>query len=478
MESILWIRNKRGQVVPFRANPVQKIYWARKTRRNLWLKPRQKGISKIIDADQLLDCIRKPTNAVVISHEREATQRLFSAVQFFIDTAKTQPAVSIYSKSEIRFPETGSYYYLGTAGQKAFGRGDTINRAHLSEASFYENLERILAGISEAAEYGIIDIETTPNGRGEFYELWQKAKRGESSFTPIFIPWFIDEEYSVEKMTEEEKQGLSASIQEMFAIPDSQFEIAQEERELISKVKSEWGIKVTIGMLKWRRCKIWDKGELFWQEYPEDDVSCFLQTGRSVFHKITTKREMMVPLDNIQTWKASIEEKEILKRKLLYAGLDGAEGTPHGDAHNFSVISIDAKTQKATVIFEITSNEPYEMFDEKVAFVCKAFNIFLGVEKNGVGLAHVQKLKQLGVRMVEWETTAAVRPMMIAELEEAYRKEDLIETYPEAENEARDMIYTESNRPEARKGRHDDRIFGRAVAWQMRKRPMPGVTFI
>jgi len=417
---------------------------------------------------------------VVISHEREATTRLFSAVRFFIDHLEVKPQISIDSKSEIRFPKAGSFYWIGTAGQKAFGRGDTIGRAHLSEAAFYENLERILAGISEAAEYGTIDIETTANGRGEFYEIWQKAKKGTSSFTPIFIPWFIDDEYSVERMNEEEKRGLSASTQEMFAMPDDEFiaSFTAEEKFLVTRVAREWKIILTAGQLKWRRYKIWDKGALFWQEYPEDDVSCFLQTGRSVFGKITTRKEMRIPLDNIQAWQRTDKEKEILKKKLMYAGLDGAEGTPTGDAHNFSVIDLDAETQKAAVVFEITSNEPYEIFDQKVAFVCKAFNIFLGVEKNGVGLAHVQKLKQLGVRMITWDTTAAVRPMMIAELEEAYRKEELIETYLEGEDEARDMVYTDNNRPEARKGRHDDRIFGRAIAWQMRKKPRAGITIV
>jgi hypothetical protein len=414
---------------------------------------------------------------VVISHEKESTKRLFSAVQFFIEKAEAQPMVSIYSTSEIRFPETGSYYYIGTAGQKAFGRGDTINRAHLSEAAFYENLERILAGISEAAEYGIVDIETTANGRGEFYELWQKAKRGQSPYTPIFIPWFIDDEYSMEKMTEEEKQGLSISTQEMFAIPDKDFELTQEEIELIKKVDAEWEIKLTIGQIKWRRYKIWDKADLFWQEYPEDDVSCFLQTGRSVFHKITTKKELRIPLDNIEQWKASAEEKEALKKRTLYGGIDGAEGTLTGDAHNFSVIDAPAGKPKATVIYEYNSNEPIDVFWFKIKKVLDQYNIFLGVEKNGLGVAHVRKAREMKVRFIEW-ITSTNRPAMISELEEAYRKEDLIETYPEAENEARDMIYADNNRAEARKGKHDDRIFGRAIAWQMRKRPKAGVTFL
>jgi hypothetical protein len=433
------------------------------------LKPRQKGLSKIIDADQLVDCIRKPTNAVVISHEKESTQRLFSAVRFFVENAFVPPKVSIYSKSEMRFPETGSYYYVGTAGQKAFGRGDTIQRAHLSEAAFYDNLERILAGISEAAEYGTIDIETTPNGRGEFYDLWQKAKQGKSPYTAIFIPWFIDDEYSVENMTEKERQGLSVSVQEMFNIPDAEFmqHITQDEQKLIKMAKDDWKITITAGQLKWRRYKIWDKGLLFFQEYPEDDISCFLQSGRSVFNQITTTKDKRIPLDDLASWHGTDEQKKELKKRRMYAGLDGAEGTLTGDAHCFAVI--DFVNGKATVVFELHSNDPIDVFDYKVAQICKQYNILVGVEKNGVGLAHLNKLETLGVPFViDWDTTAGSRPVMITELEEAYRKGFLTETYTQAEEEARDMVYTEKNRAEHKQGKHDDRVFARAIAWQMR----------
>ena len=253
------------------------------------MKARQKGISKIIDADQFIDCIRKPVNAVIISHEKEATKRMFDSVHSFIETAKVKPAISIDSRNEIRFPKRGSSYFIGTAGQKAFGRGDTVGRAHLSEAAHYLNFERIFGGISEAAEYGQIDIETTPNGREQIYDMWQKAKAGRSSYTPIFIPWYIDDEYNVENMTEKERDGLSKSVKEIFEIPDNEFMagISDDERRLIKRVEKEWNIKLTSGMLKWRRYKIWDRGEMFFQEYPEDDVSCFLQTGRTVFYKIT-----------------------------------------------------------------------------------------------------------------------------------------------------------------------------------------------
>lgn len=479
IQSLFRIRDKRGNLVPLKFNIAQNYYWEKKTRRNLILKARQKGISKIIDADQLVECLKGPYNAVVVSHEKEATERLFAAVQFYMEnmsTDKIKPSVSIDNARELKFPKTGASYFIGTAGQKAFGRGDTVHRAHLSEAAFYPDLEKILGGIAEAAEYGQIDIETTPNGREQFYDLWQKAKSGKSSYTPIFIPWFIDGEYSLENLTEKERNGLSASVRAMFDIPDLEFmlNLSPEEKNLIGRVDKEWGIKMTAGQLKWRRYKIWDKGEMFFQEYPEDDVSCFLQSGRSVFTKITTDPSKRIPLDDLDKWKATAEEKAKLKKRRLFGGVDCAEGTPNGDAHCFSVMDIDIDKGKGAVIFEITSNDPIDTFCLKVRDICRDYDIQLAVEKNGLGIAHIRKLKELGVILSEWVTNGTNRPLMISELEEAYRKEDLVETYPEAENEARDMEYN-GDKAEAKKGKHDDRIMSRAIAWQQRNKAVAGL---
>ena len=432
----------------------------------------------------MIDCVRRSINAVVISHEKMATQRLFGAVRSFIETAAAPPFTSIDSKSEIRFTESKSSYFIGTAGQKAFGRGDTVDRAHLSEAAFYPDLERIINGIAEAAEFGQIDIETTPNGREMFYDMWQKAKAGKSSYTPIFIPWFIDEEYSAENMTEEEKGGLSASVQEMFLIPDDKFmqTLEVDEKNLVEKVKREWNIELKPGMLKWRRAKLWDKGLMFYQEYPEDDVSCFLQSGRSVFSQVITDVTRRIPLDDFESWAIrkgmTKAEKAMFKNKLLYGGIDPAEGTPNGDAHSFAVIDVDMESGKAVTIFEMTSNDPIDVFAARIKTIMEDFNIWLGIEKNGVGLAMCQKMQSLGVRFTQWETTGTNRPVMITDLEEAYRKGELIETYMAAEDELRDMEYGEDNRADHKKGKHDDRVFARAIAWQMRKKPMPGVTYL
>ena len=157
-------------------------------------------------------------------------------------------------------------------------------------------------------------------------------------------------------------------------------------------------------------------------------------------------------------------------------GVDGAEGLRGGDRHSFAVI--DHKAKPARVAFEMTTDDPLDVFDLRVAEMCRKYHIKLMVESNGVGVAHCQKFKELGVSFKEWDTTAGTRPVMIVELEEAYRKGELVETYPEAQNELMDMYYDNMNRPTHPAGRHDDRVFARAIAWQARKQGEVAFRFI
>lgn len=467
----------------FKFNFAQNYYWQKRRRRNIILKYRQGGITKVIDADQLVDCIRRPTNAVVMSHEKKSTSRLFEAVENFIDNLKVKPVTSINNVNEIKFPKRGSSYFVGTAGSRAFGRGDTVNRAHLSEAAFYPDLESTLNGIAEACEFGQIDIESTPNGHNKFHEVYLAAKNGQSSYTAIFLPWFTNPDYSADKMTEKEKSELSDAVVKLFSIPDAEF-IAQytdEEKELVAKVAEEWGILLSPGQIKWRRCKIWDKGIYFFQEYPEDDISCFLQNERSVFTQITTKPELKIPLDNLSTWRPTEDEetnkvlREHIQSTQLFGFVDGAEGIPDGDFHSFAVIAF--LDNQFRVVYDYTSREPYDVFDYKVSEIVKNYNFVFGCEKNGIGKTHIEKFKTLGLDVYEWNTEKTSRSLMISQLEEAYRKEELIESYPEAERQARDMEYTDG-RAEHKQGGHDDRVFARAGAWQMIKLPTPGITIL
>ena len=162
LESLLYIDNKEGIVVPFKLNKVQRYFQENKSNRNIVLKHRQGGMSSCVLADMFTDCLVIPhTQCAVVSHETRSTQRLLDRVQFFYNLmSEPKPLLGAESRSEKTFPELHSSIYIGTAGARAFGHGDTIRKALMSELALYEDGEKVLNGVEDAVPHsGEINIE-------------------------------------------------------------------------------------------------------------------------------------------------------------------------------------------------------------------------------------------------------------------------------------------------------------------------------
>ena len=267
---LLYIDDKQGVVRPFRFNKAQQYFNEHKGNRNIIIKARQLGVSSSILADMFTDCITIPhTSCAVVSHETRATQRLLDRVQFYYDTMEEpKPDTGAESRSEKTFPDLHSSIYVGTAGSRAFGRGDTIRKALLSELAFYEDGEKILNGIEDSVPItGELTLETSPNGEDNIaYETWVRAREGKSPFKPFFFPWWWGADYQIPRDSD-------------LALPEDKGELifTGEELELIERAK------LTEAQIRWRRWKIGEKGGLFYQEYPEDEVTCFITIGDPVF---------------------------------------------------------------------------------------------------------------------------------------------------------------------------------------------------
>lgn len=167
------------------------------------LKGRQVGISTYIGGRIYHKAThRKGVRAFILTHEEKATDNLFGMVARFHENCpqEVRPETGSASAKVLSFAKLDSDYKVGTAGNKATGRSETIQLFHGSEVAFWPNAEDHLAGIMQA----IADVpgtevflESTANGiGGEFHALWQKAERGETDFEPVFIPWFMHEEYT------------------------------------------------------------------------------------------------------------------------------------------------------------------------------------------------------------------------------------------------------------------------------------------
>lgn len=268
IESCLSIVDKDSRKVPFRWRKAFAHWWDNHTNDDFIIKARKMGFSAGISAVWLHACIfTQNARVVMVSHEESATKRLLERVRYYISNCEIPIRTKKNSENEISFPDTNSTFWIGTAGQRAFGRGDDITHLHLSEICFYPNME-VVTGVKEAMRNnGIVVRESTANGAGTpSHNLWKRSVEKKNSIKAHFFGWYWDEEY---------------------CSPDhTPFELTPEEVELKKMLDLSWG------QMRWRRDKInsMDDPLLFPQEYPSSWEEAFLTSGQMVFKWQDIKR--------------------------------------------------------------------------------------------------------------------------------------------------------------------------------------------
>jgi hypothetical protein len=289
IEYLLEIEDKQKNLVPMKLKYIQKQALLEMTGRDIIVKPSQVGFSSAVIGDWLLDTIINPgTVSVIISHEEFITQRLLLKAQAYYDhlQSRISSVPEMYHKSSNlkTFPSIHSSFYIGSARSAVFGRGETIHNLFCDEYAFWEEdaIERIMGPASQRVPItGRIVVGSTPNGEGNaFHELYIAAKEGidigKSVYTAHFYPWFLHEEYTL--------------------APDSEFVLPGDNTVMLDLTDEEAMLVDNYGLthdqIRWRRRKVAEfeslrhSGEsriLFSQEYPEDDVSCFLTSGEMAY---------------------------------------------------------------------------------------------------------------------------------------------------------------------------------------------------
>ena len=206
----LKIRTKSGAVVPFALNGVQRLVHARAEKqlrdtgrvRILVLKARQPGVSTYIEGRFYWKVThRRGVRAFILTHRDQATANLLAIARRFHGNmpSAVRPATRASNAAELDFGLLDSGYRVGTAKAEGVGRSDTVQYFHGSEVAFWARAEEHVAGALQAvpdAPGTEIWLETTANGiGGAFHNLWRAAERGEGGYMPIFIGWFLHDEY-------------------------------------------------------------------------------------------------------------------------------------------------------------------------------------------------------------------------------------------------------------------------------------------
>ncbi len=274
-EKCLKIRTKEGEILPFVLNKTQQLLHAAAENqlketgsvRIIIVKGRQQGCSTYIGGRGYHKTTHtKGLRTFILTHEQEATDNLFDMVQRFHQNnhPAMKPSTDASNAKELSFGSLDSGYRVGTAGTKGKGRSSTIQFFHGSEVGYWPHAETHAAGVLQAvpnAPGTEVWLESTGNGIGNyFHQQWQMAESGLSGFIPVFIPWFIQDEYQL-------------PVPEEFTYDDEEHEYA----EIYSLIDAQ---------VAWRRAKIMElhgDPQLFRQEYPATPQEAFQAGEENIY---------------------------------------------------------------------------------------------------------------------------------------------------------------------------------------------------
>jgi len=483
IETFFWIIDKNRKRVPFLLNPPQDKYLANRTHADLILKARKEGMSSLIRALWLHACFFfENTRAVVLSHEMDATMRHFENVRWTLENMgyegfKFVVDLDKENQKQLAFPQTNSSFWIGTAGARAFGRGDDITHLHMSEVAHYQD-QTILTSVMEACVPGAYKVmETTAKGVGEaFHRLWKEAgdPNEPSPWRRHFFAWWQDptNQLDVPAGVTLRLNTHEARMKRVYDLNDRQ--------------------------LYWYRTKyalMANKAEMP-QEYPSNDQEAFLSSGRHAFslERLADKKERtahLLPVNigeldddganvrvrtntsegRLRVWKMPRHNRSYL------ISADVGEGVPGGD---FSVAHVMDRSSWEIVAVWRGRIDPGDFGRELVKLAYFYGNAVLIPELNNHGWATVEAIKSEGYEHLlntkeiwkEGETpkdgfpqNERTRALIITALRNSIDDDTSFCPDPVTLEECETFVQNErSKKFEAQAGGHDDCVISWAIA--------------
>lgn len=269
------IKTKDKELIVFSPNVVQTRYlddllpnwrnndYTMSKKRDILLKARQEGLTTLISILFFLDTVNTPrTTTVILAHNQRDTEKIFQIIQrLYNNLPSSKKPVSKYaSKYEFYWPEIDSTYYVGTAGEKDFGRGSTVNNVHGSEVAMWPDGKGIVSSLLQAVPAsGNVFLESTAKGVGNYFNMeWLAAEQDESAFRAVFFPWFEHVEYVTTPKPDFTRTTDEIKFGEKYSLTDHQ--------------------------IQWYRDKVKELREDVVQEYPSNPEEAFLFSGNSYFN--------------------------------------------------------------------------------------------------------------------------------------------------------------------------------------------------
>ncbi|MGA2807957.1 MAG: terminase [Terracidiphilus sp.] len=461
-EQLLRVRTREGWTRPLVANAAQRAFELRRGEKNIVLKARQMGLTTWAAARFFLKTITRPgTLTLEVAHTQEAAEEIFRIVHRFLDWLPEELRegplrTSRVNVRQIVFPEIDAQYRVVSAGDRNAGRGLTVQNLHCSELARWpgdpaETLAGLRAGLAPGAE---LILESTPEGVGGcFHEEWQKA--GETGMVRHFFPWWMEERYRAEAVNEASLTG--------------------EERELMRRHGLD------LRQVGYRRQIRTNFRGVARQEYAEDEESCFLASGDSVFELSAIEARlatMMPPLTVRRNGELEVWLPPVKGKKYLVA-VDPAGGGSEGDYSAAQVLDLETGLQCAEFAGHMGGLELARLV---TALAAEYNQAWLVVERNNHGsgvLALIDTVcgygriyRQSG--QMGWLTTSVSRPAALGRLDAGLVEQPECFQSRRLLAECRSFVRMQDGQSGARPGTHDDRVMAMAIGLAARAELLGG----
>jgi hypothetical protein len=525
--AFLKIRDKNANLIGFKFNRAQlhallkleEIKSRNRPVRIIFLKARQLGISTWTEGVVFTDTVTTPLkNSLIIAHEDSASQNLYQMYKTFYENLPPDltPMTKYSNSQEMLFenpttdvnekrgnPGLQSKVRVASARNVNTARSMTIHNLHASEVAFWQDAKTLMTGLLQTmpdSPNTMVIIESTANGVGGwFYDTWMQAVRGENDFIPIFLPWYLDEAYTMSFDTEEEREDFISQVNSVIISKEGK-EIHTEVWEIVQDARTNWGIEITYEQLNWRKYAIRNKCnndiEKFHQEYPSTPEEAFIASGRPRFdigslrqylkkciagergylewNNDKSVRFIKDPKGYIEVWKHP--EKD----RFYHVGADVAEGLVNGD-YSVGIVGSDDFDIHAMWHGHI---DP-DLFGEELVKLATYYNDgYLGVESNNHGLTTLKAIQRLEYwniyyqktydkiadkikQSMGWKTTNRTKPLMIDKLAEFIREKWLGIKSKELVMECLTYVIDDKGATNAQEGCYDDRVMALAILLQL-----------
>lgn len=470
----LKIETKSGELVRFSFNPAQeKILELIQNRSKVFiLKARQMGCTTLLkmqDLNLILSEYNK--HCLTIAHTMPDAQRIFEKVRLSFNLLPKEIQLASQPKynsvREISLDTTKSSILVSTSG-----RSGTFQRIHISEFAFFDRLhaQETLTGTLEAlSPNGQLIIETTANGMNHAKLLWDKVNTEKTEWTPIFLAWFLNPEYSAEVPNnfnlKEEYNGLAISFQ-LLNFDDLKI-LGLSEKQIY-----------------WYFLKAKTLEELVKQEYPTTPNEAFLTTSRCYFKtSLVSQIQTLNPpfyftFEDI--YRVAIFKKPEKNKKYII-GID----TSHGVGSDSSTIEVlDAEELEEVASFN-SNTISFEKLAELAIELARYFNnALIAPENNDLGDGTAQfilgrysnvfmertedKITKKMTNRVGFNTNSKTRPKLIAKFRTDFHA-GLIKINSEIiKSQMFTFVVKETEsgvKIEHDEGMHDDSLFALMIAY-------------